>query len=164
MKYYGNHSLADFLKIMLDILLLIGIGMFIFISKNALSSDALQISTSRKVFICSLFLIGSISLILIVYNLRKIVKSLIIVNPFVRENVRSLRNISIECFTVATCYLLNFFMNPKYGEFHLIAIDARGVHTDMEFFIFFFAGCFILILSKVFQQAVETKEENDFTI
>lgn len=164
MKYYGKHSLSGFLKIMLDIMLLSGLVLFIVISKNALFVDRLQINIERKVFIYSLFLIGSTSLILIVYNLRKIINSLIKVNPFIIENVKSLRNISIESFIISVCYLLNYFMNPKYGEFELIYIDSMGVHTDMEFLIFFFAGCFILVLSKVFHQAVEVKEENDFTI
>ncbi|MCT4563633.1 MAG: DUF2975 domain-containing protein [Maledivibacter sp.] len=164
MKYYGKGSLSGLLKITLDSLLLIGVIMFVLISKNTLFSENLIISTPKRIFIYLLFLTGSISLIFIVYNLRKIVKSLVNINPFVRENVKILRHISIECFIITVCYLLNLIMNPIYGDFQLIYIDSRGIHTDMEFFIFFFAGCFILILSKVFQQAVETKEENDFTI
>lgn len=164
MKYYGKSSLSNYLKIILDSLLLIGVVMFVVISKNTLFSNNLAVSTPRKIFIYSLFLVGSIALICIVNNLRKIVKSLVNVTPFVRENVTRLRNISIECFIITACYLLNLIMNPLYGDFQLIYIDSRGIHTDMEFFIFFFAGCFILVLSKVFQQAVETKEENDFTI
>ncbi|MBF8983203.1 DUF2975 domain-containing protein [Lutibacter sp. B2] len=164
MKYYGNSSLASLLKIMLSSILVIGVIMFIYISKGVITSNDLQIGMFRKTLIYSLFLVGTISLILIVYNLRKIVHSLVKADPFIRENVKSLSNISIECFIITACYLINFFINPKYTEFNLITIDMKGIHTDMEFFIFFFAGCFILILSKVFERAVEVKEENDFTI
>ncbi|TCO76910.1 DUF2975 domain-containing protein [Marinisporobacter balticus] len=164
MKYYGKGSLTSLLRIMLNILLIIGVGMFLYLSKNVLSSNDLNISMIRKMSIYTLFLIGTFSLILIIYHLRKIVDSLIHVNPFIIENAIRLRNIAIACFIITFCYLINFFINPKYVAFNLITIDMKGVHTDMEFFIFFFAGCFILILSKVFEQAVAVKEENDFTI
>lgn len=164
MKYYGEKSLASVLKFILNFLLVIGICMFIYISKNVISSNDLQIGFLRKMTIYGLFLIGSISLILIVYNLKKIVNSLVEVNPFIRENVKSLKMIATECFIITGCYLINFFINPKYGDFNLITVDMKGIHTDMECFIFLFAGCFIFILSKVFEQAVEVKEENDLTI
>ncbi|MCT4595334.1 MAG: DUF2975 domain-containing protein [Anaeromicrobium sp.] len=164
MKYYGERSLASILKLVLNLLLIIGVCMFTYISKNVISSNDLNISIFRKISIYGLFVIGSISLILIVYNLKKIVDSLVHVNPFIRENVKRLNSIAIECFIITGCYLINFFINPKYVDFNLITVDMKGIHTDMEFFIFLFAGSFILILSKVFEQAVEVKEENDFTI
>ncbi|QXM05357.1 DUF2975 domain-containing protein [Crassaminicella indica] len=164
MRYYGKGSLTSALKILLNILLTIGVGMFIYLSIHVLSSNDLNISLIRKSIIYTLFVIGSISLMMIIFHLRQILDSLIYVNPFIRENVKRLRNIAIECFIITGCYLINFFINPKYVDFNLITIDMKGVHTDMEFFIFFFSGCFILVLSKVFQQAVEVKEENDFTI
>lgn len=164
MNYYGKNSLTAFLKIMLNFLLLIGFIMFFYLSKNVLSSNTLNISLMRKSIIYCLFLVGSTSLFLIIFHLRSILDSLLKVNPFIKENVKKLKYIFLECFIITFCYLLNFFVNPKYVEFDLITIDIKGVHTDMEFFIFFFAGCFILVLSKVFEQAVLVKEENDFTI
>jgi hypothetical protein len=56
------------------------------------------------------------------------------------------------------------FINKQYVNFTLVAIDNKGIHTDLEFLIFFFAACFIFVLSQVFKQAVEFKEENDLTI
>ncbi|PAB59030.1 DUF2975 domain-containing protein [Anaeromicrobium sediminis] len=164
MKYYGKKSLASALKLVLNFLLIIGVCMFVYISKNVMSSNDLQISIFRKIGIYGLFFIGSISLILIVYNLKKIVDSLVDINPFIRGNVKRLNSIALECFIITGCYLINFVINPKYVEFNLITVDMKGIHTDMEFFIFLFAGCFILILSKVFEQAVEVKEDNDLTI
>ena len=38
------------------------------------------------------------------------------------------------------------------------------MHTDAEIFIFLLAGCFVGILSKVFEQAVKYKKDNDETI
>lgn len=164
MQYYGRHSLSSGLKIILDVLLVIGVILLLIVIKGAVWDNGLNISIGRKIFIFALFLVGSSSLLMVVFNLRKIVGTLVEENPFVEKNVKCLKRISIQCFTIAGCYLLNFFFNPKYGEFSFIYIDDRGVHTDMEFIIFLFAGCFILILSKVFQKAVEVKEENDYTI
>lgn len=164
MKYYGSGSLSSLLKVTLDALILIGIGMFIILSKSTLIRDYSKANLSQTIFIYGVFFIGSISLILVVYNLRKIIKSLVDFNPFVMDNVKALKNISIQCFVIAIAYFVNFFIGRKYIDFQLIYIDGKGIHTDMEFFIFFFSGCFILVLSKVFQQAVRVKEENDFTI
>lgn len=164
MKYYGKGSLSSFLKIVLDILLIIGVVLFIFISKNTLLSESFKESGTILVFVYVLFIIGSMSLIFIVYNVRKMINTLITRDPFVRENVLSLKNIWIGSFIIAICYFINFFINPNFKDFQLIYIDSKGIHTDLEFFIFFFAGLFILILEKVFNVAVQYKEENDLTI
>ncbi|SNS96632.1 Protein of unknown function [Anaerovirgula multivorans] len=164
MKYYGKNSLSSFLKVVLDVLLLIGLGLFIFISKDTLFTTSFKEATPILAFVYGLFLIGGTSLIYIVYNLRKITKTLITREPFVWDNVRSLKKIWIGSFIIAICYFINFFINPSYKSFEIIYIDAKGIHTDFEFFIFFFAGVFILVLEKVFKSAVEYKEENDLTI
>ena len=90
--------------------------------------------------------------------------SLVKANPFVWKNVESLKIVATSCFIICACYVLNIFINNQYLNLKLIEIDAKGIHTDIEFIIFFFAGCFTLVLSKVFKQAIEVKEENDFTV
>lgn len=164
MKYYGKNSLASMLKITMDILLILGPVVFIsvlFLSLRNVNSDFANL---RNVFTGLLYITGGTSLLAILYNLRNIVASLVNTTPFVMKNVHRLRNIAISCFLVTVCYIINFFVNQQFKDFKFIYIDSSGIHTDIEFLIFFFTGCFILILSKVFQQAVEVKEENDFTI
>ena len=78
--------------------------------------------------------------------------------------VKSLKNIALSCFIITICYLINFFYNNQFKSFRLIEIAPTGIHTDTEFLIFFFAGCFVLILAQIYKQAVEVKEENDFTV
>ncbi|MNP13052.1 hypothetical protein D3C76_1053170 [compost metagenome] len=90
--------------------------------------------------------------------------SLVKENPFTRENVKALKRMSICCITVATCYIINLIINFSSGQYKLIYIDNTGIHTDMEFLIFIFAGLFIYVLSKVFENAIEVKEENDYTV
>ena len=165
MKYYGKGSLSSFLKNVLDVLLIIGILLFVIISKRTLFSAAVATVSPILAFVYALFIIGSISLILIVYNLRNIIKTLVFpADPFVRGNVIGLRNIWILCFIISGCYFINFFINASYKNFQLIYLDITGIHTDLEFFIFFFAGLFLIVLEKVFKVAVEYKEDNDLTI
>ncbi|MBZ9688775.1 DUF2975 domain-containing protein [Clostridium estertheticum] len=164
MKYYGKMSLASLLKISLDIMIIIGIAVYFIMLKQTLTEKAVDMSSGRFIITCILFIIGGISVILILFNLRKIVNSLINVTPFIRDNVLCLKRISLLCFSVSVCYALNFFINGQYKNYNFAYVDSSGIHTDIEFLIFFFAGWFILILSQVFKQAVEVKEENEFTI
>jgi hypothetical protein len=92
--------------------------------------------------------------------LRTLVES----DPFIYENVKRLKNISVCCYTISMSYLINFFINGQYKNFKFVDFDLTGIHTDMEFIIFFFAGCFIRVLAEVFKKAVEYKNENDFTV
>jgi hypothetical protein len=164
MIYYGKISLASFLKISLDIMIFIGIITYFITSKQALTGKTIDTTSGKFIVTYILFIIGRISIILILFNLRKIVNSLIKVTPFIRDNVICLKRISLLCFAVSFCYALNFIINGQYKNFSIAYIDSTGIHTDIEFLIFFFAGWFILILSEVFKQAVEVKEENEFTI
>ena len=164
MKYYGKMSLASFLRLSLDIMIIIGIAIYFILSKGMLMKKVVNMGMGRFIFTYILFSIGGISIILILFNLRKVVSSLINITPFVKDNVLCLKRISLLSFTISVCYALNFIINGQYKDFSIAYIDSSGIHTDVEFLIFFFAGCFILILSEVFKQAVEVKEENEFTI
>lgn len=162
MNYYGKNSLTSMLKIILNILLIIGFGLFIYLSITLLSKQ--KDYTLSKYIVFSLFTIGSISLMFIILNLRKILDSLIYENPFIIDNVKRLKKIAIECFIITFCYIINFLINLNYKNFEFVSIDPKGIHTDMEFLIFLFSGCFILVLSNIFKHAVKVKEENDLTI
>ena len=164
MKYYGKTSLSSLLKVMLDGLIVIGFIVYLLILRRTLLVQQVNLLNFKNIITCILFVLGGFSLLCIMYYLRCIMNSLVKVTPFVWENVESLKIVAISCFIISGCYLLNFFINNQYINFRLIEIDTKGIHTDIEFLIFFFAGCFTLILSKVFKQAIEVKEENDFTI
>ncbi|MCB2358185.1 DUF2975 domain-containing protein [Clostridium estertheticum] len=164
MKYYGKTSLSSLLKLMLDVLIITGFIVYLFILRKALIIEQTNLFNPKNIVTCALFVLGGFALLCIMYYLRCIINSLVEMTPFIWKNVKSLRNVAISCFTVSGCYVVNFFINNQFLNFKLIEIDASGIHTDIEFIIFFFAGCFTLILSKVFKQAIEVKEENDLTI
>lgn len=156
-------SLPLFLKIVLVILIPVGIILYVLSGVNSLKSTV-DISEINIYITGFLYVAGGFSLFAILFNLIKIVNSLIKKTPFIWENVKALKRIAVYCFTIAGSYIINFVVNNQYDKFQLVVIDKNGVHTDFEFLIFLFAGCFIFILSQVFKQAIEYKEENDLTI
>lgn len=164
MKYYGKKSFASMLKLMLNVTLVIGALAAALIMYSTIMKGQQDIGTANRVLIVCLLIIGISCVFLIVIDLRRVIGSLVNSNPFIPANVRALKRVAIECFIIAATYIMNLIFNSNLKEFQFIYVDSKGIHTDMEFFIFIFAGCFIAILSKVFEQAVQYKEENDLVI
>lgn len=164
MRFYGERSLSQMLKIALDIAIVFGIFMTCKVFYNTILYNEKLLNANEKVVFGVLLTIGISSLFLIVLELRKIIVTLIESDPFVRKNVDSFKKISMESFVISVCYIINFIFNLNLKNFKFIYVDNKGIHTDMEFLIFLFAGIFIFILAKVFEKAVEFKEENDFTV
>jgi Protein of unknown function (DUF3036). len=164
MKFYGKRSMSEILAIILNCTLVIGFIGTLVIFYNVISISPETMNIGKKTMVIILLAVGICCVFLMVFELKNILNTLVEANPFVEKNVRSMRRISIECFIIAVCYFINFIFGGNINKFLLLYIDSKGIHTDMEFFIFVFAGCFIYILSKVFQQAIKYKEDNDFTI
>ncbi len=98
-----------------------------------------------------IFFIAGVFALVIVWELRTIFKTVIKEDPFVRENVRSLKRMGVSsfCITVMMLTRLLFVITP--AALVLVAVFA-------------IAGLFSLVLSQVFDQAVTYKQENDLTI
>jgi hypothetical protein len=158
------NSMARFLIVVLTVLIVFGVLTFITLIISTLTSG--DIGELNRTYIVNfiLFFTGTSSLVFILYCLRKILKSVIKAGPFNMSIVKSLKNIASSCFIITACYLVNFFYNNQFKSFKLIEIGPKGIQTDTEFLIFFFAGCFVMILAQIYKQAVEVKEENDFTV
>lgn len=164
MKKNNNETMARLLIIILNVLMVFGALTCIVLIIRTMAPVNTAAAGTSKVVNCLLFFVGTASLIFILYSLRKILKSVINEGPFNMCNVKSLRNIAKSCFVITVCYLINFFYNNQIKSFKLIEIGPEGIRTDTEFLIFFFAGCFVLLLAQIYKQAVEVKEENDFTV
>jgi hypothetical protein len=164
MKENKYNSMARFLIIILNVLMIFGVLACITLILRTIASTDIGESNKKYILNCILLFIGTTSLVFILYSLKKILKSVIKKDPFNMNNVKSLKNISSSCFVITVCYLVNFFYNNQFESFSLIDIGPEGIRTDTEFLIFFFAGCFVWILAQIYKQAVEVKEENDFTV
>ena len=69
--------------------------------------------------------------------------------PFISDNVKSLRIISYCCFAESLVFVYFSFLKP----FALVIILAAA-----------FIGLILRVVKNVFEQAVALREENDFTI
>ena len=100
--------------------------------------------------VISIMLVGA-SCLLILYELRKMMKTVIDDDCFVEENVKSLYRMGTYGFVVVGLKLLRCFV-----YFTPAAVVVAGV--------FAFAGLFSKVLARVFDRAVTYKQENDLTI
>lgn len=100
--------------------------------------------------IISIMLVGA-STLAILYELRKMMKTVIDDDCFVKQNVTSLYRMGTYAFVITVLKLLRCFV-----YFTPAAVIVAGV--------FLFAGLFSKVLARVFDTAVRYKEENDLTI
>ena len=98
-----------------------------------------------------IMMVSGVLAILIVWELKQILKTLVQAEPFITKNAGSLNRIGIYCFLLA----LTFFIK---------CIFWLTLATGLIVFIFLLLGMFCLVLKGVFIQAVRYKEENDLTV
>ena len=101
--------------------------------------------------LCVIFMLSGIFAILIIHRLRKMFKTVINDDCFIRENVESLEKMSTYSFFIAviTACRLFIYLTPAV----LIII-----------LVFVIAGLFSKVLAGVFDKAVTYRLENELTI
>lgn len=100
--------------------------------------------------VVSIMFAGAFAL-LILFELRKMMITVIADDCFVQDNVKSLYRMGNFAFAIALIKILRCFI-----YFTPAAVVTAGV--------FLFAGVLSKVLAKVFDRAVRYKEENDLTI
>lgn len=100
---------------------------------------------------CIIFIIAGIFALVILWELRRMFKTVIKEDPFVKENVTSLKRMGICSFVISGSMAARLFLVITPAALVLVAV-------------FLIAGLFSLVLSLVFDQAVTYKQENDLTI
>ncbi len=96
---------------------------------------------------------------LIVYDLRKIVYSTNSV-PFCLDNVKRFKRIGCYIFLMA---VIDGIVNwKKESNFEFIAIQSGSLKGS--FIMYIILTCIALVLSEIFKQAVELKNEKDITV
>lgn len=152
MKVSGKKSLSSMIKIFLQILVLFGIIVYILLP-ILLKQYIIWINPSL-LYVPTLVLlyISGLPAIMIILKLITLFATIKQENPFIMENVKSLKVISICSCIIAIEYILGFFFVTN-SIFGLVVI---GVFT-----IAWLGG---YVLSELLAQAVVYKEENDLTI
>lgn len=96
-------------------------------------------------------LLSGFASVYIMYQLRRIFKTLTNDDPFVMDNALALKKIAVASFIISAIYLVKAFLLFTPATFVIIVI-------------FITAGLFCLTLMNVFTAAVKFKEENSLTI
>lgn len=97
------------------------------------------------------FFLAGIFAVLIIYELRKMFRTVLNDDCFIRENVKSLEKMSIYSFFIAVIMACRLFIYITPAVLILILV-------------FVIAGLFSKVLAQVFDKAVTYKLENDLTI
>lgn len=149
---YKINFINKLTKIVVDIFFYLGIITVISVPfiipkiiKNLNLSENLILPT-----IITLLLSGACA-VYIIFQLKKIFKTLTSGNPFVVKNTICLKNMAIAAFIISIIYLykLTYWFTPA---------------TVIIVLVFLVAGLFCLTLEDLFTQAIKFKEDNDLTI
>ena len=154
MKIIGEKSMATYVKMALDIIFIGGIGILFSLPVSVkwyLTRIYGSNTDGDYYFLIGLLIVTGILALGILREIRKIFDTLKGKDPFVIENVKCLRRMGIFSFLISFFYLFKvIFLNSSF--------------TIIIVMIFVIAGFFSIILAEVFKQAVEVKNENDYTI
>ncbi len=152
MKVTGKNSISSIIKLILELLLII--GSIVFITLPILLRLYIQYINPTLTYYPSLILLYSsgIPAIIIVHQFIKLFGSLKEDNPFINSNVKALKITSVCSVIISIEYLIGIFTVTN----SIFAIIIIGV--------FIIAWLGLYILSELLQKAIEYKEENDLTI
>ena len=97
------------------------------------------------------FAVSGLNGLLIVNELRKMMKTVLEANCFVEDNVKSLRRMARYSLVISIFFFIKVLLVPTPATLIIILV-------------FFIAALFSVVLSCVFQEAVNYRDENDLTI
>jgi hypothetical protein len=103
-----------------------------------------------RYFLIFLYTAGLLAF-LVLNDLRRLFRSCLTDNVFVKENVKLLLRMAITTFLITLLFLTKVFV-------------VNSLMTMAVVFIFFMASVFCLVLTLLFDRAVQFKLENDLTI
>jgi len=154
MNILGEKSVSSVVKWLLDLIYLGGIGIILSLPwslKWYLNLVYHIIDIKMYFFFLGLLVITGILALAILYQIRKIFKTLKRKDPFMMDNVKSLKRMGLASFLISFFYIFKIIF---YNSFLTIIL----------LMVFVIAGFFSIILAEVFKQAIEAKQENDFTV
>ena len=113
-------------------------------------------STVLTVF---LLFCGSCTAVLL-WQGRRVLTTLAAASPFRRENADSLRRAAVCCFLIAAASLVRVLWGFWFYQSILPLLTYNALFCP----IFLMGGLLCMVVSALFRQAAELKEENDLTI
>lgn len=145
-------GIARFTKILLDVLFYAGIAVTVSVPWTMRWAAGFYPSFSERLTLhTALFLLAGVCAALILFELRRILQTVVSGDCFVRRNVASLSRMAYYAFAIAALMAVRLVVFFTPG---LLAIVC----------VFVLAGLFSLVLAQVFDRAVSYKQDNDLTI
>lgn len=140
-------------KIILDIMFFSGIAVTVTMPRllKLAGNYYAKIFIEEYIPMVLIFTPASLFGVMILEQLRKVMKTVMNENCFVWENVKSLERMAVYSSVISVLFLGKVFFIPS---------PATGVII----IVFFVAGLFSQVLAFVFRDAINYKEENDLTI
>lgn len=155
----GNKSYVRVTKIILNITLVI---FFMVLIGGILSTlFNTEIVQNEKIVSVIVKLLSGYIIFSILILLRKIISSVSNKNPFCKENINRFKKIGYYIIAMGVLYGITDFFNGQ-NDSGLITTPYGSIGS--EIFIFILLGCLALLLSEIFYEAMEIKNENDMTI
>lgn len=153
MQVLGEKGLSGVVKLLLDGVFIGGMAIYVSLPLCLkLAFDLIKSTLDENYyFLLIFFYFTGVFALKLVYEIRKILKNINKRNPFIIENVKSLKSMAFSSFIISTAYGVKIIFYPS-----ILTIILAMVFTIL--------GLFLIILSEVFHQAVIVKDENDLTI
>lgn len=148
------NKLAGIVKILLDLLFIIGIMALVALPIFRNANIDLYRSTATEYLIKNIFWVlffTDLAIVYVLYELRKIFKTVKAGQPFVEANVKSLFRMGVASFLCSLVFIIKLFV-------------FKTILTYAMILVLIIAGCFSWTLSALFNEAKRVKEENDLTI
>ena len=111
------------------------------------------------VLTCFLLFCGACTAVML-WQARRVLNTILRGAPFCRENGQNLRRAAVCCFLISLFALIRLV----WGLFYYGSLAPILTYNALFVPVFFMGGLLCLVMSALFRQAAELKEENDLTI
>jgi len=164
MKYLGKKSISYFLKLILNLFWGLGLITFSIVIISYGFSIINNTSLLNIIGTIGMFIVIS-AVLFIIYQLRKVLDTLIDEKPFSLINVRRFRYIGYSILLIGVLVFINdLYFKGLLATLTIYDDGGPGIYTNIDVYIPFVLGIFSLILSEIFRIAYKIYEDNKLTI
>ena len=149
---YKNTFTHYLTKILVDIMFFLGIPCVLTVFWwMQLFTSYLAYNPAYVRLLSIILLLSGAALVYILWQIKKMLATLVGGNPFVEKNITCLRKCAVASFLIALIFLAK-------------EIIVFTIASGLLVIVFGFLGLFCLTLKDLFKQAVAYKQENDWTV
>ena len=145
-------GISRFTKVLLEILFYAGIAVTVSLPWTMRWAARFYPSFAERLTLHTvLFFLAGACAVLILFELRRMMRTVVSGDCFVRRNVSSLCRMAYYAFAIAALMAVRLVILFTPGMLAIVCV-------------FLLAGLFSLVLAQVFDRAVSYKQDNDLTI